>query len=116
MAKPKTDELREKVTKIADDARDKFDDVSTEVRKGAERATKEIREGYDRASTAAREGYEDVSHRMQKGYKRVRKDFDSLSSDMNEYVKDNPGKSVLIAAGIGFLLGLVFRGGGGDRE
>ncbi|MGD2115612.1 MAG: hypothetical protein PVG07_11195 [Acidobacteriota bacterium] len=115
MAKARTDELREKVTKIADDAKERFDDVSAEVRKGAERATKEIRQGYEKASTAAREGYEDASKRLQKGYNRVRKDFDSLSSDMNDYVRDNPGRSILLAAGVGFLLGLLFRGGG-DRE
>lgn len=115
MAKAKSDELREKVTRLADDAKTKLGDVSNDVRKGAERASHEIRKGYERAYSAARDSYGDASKNMRKGYKRVRKDFDSLSSDLNEYVQDNPGKSILIAAGIGFLFGLVFRGGG-DRE
>ena len=35
---------------------------------------------------------------------------------INLFVRDNPGKSVLIAAGVGFLLGLVARGRGGRYE
>lgn len=116
MAKTRTDELRKTVTKMADDARTKFQDVSGDMRKGAERATKEIRQGYERASGVARDSYQEAQKNVRKGYKKVRKDFDSLSSDMNDYVRDNPGKSILIAAGVGFVLGLVFRGGGGDRD
>lgn len=115
MAKVKTDEIREKVTRIAGEAKTKIDDVSADVKKGAERASEEIRKGYERATTVAREGYDDASKNLRKGYKRVRKDFDSLSSDMNDYVQDNPGKSILLAAGVGFLFGLLVRGGG-ERE
>ena len=43
------------------------------------------------------------------GYDRVRKDVGELSTDVNEYVRDNPGKSILIAAAAGFLLGLLLR-------
>jgi len=32
------------------------------------------------------------------------------------YVRDNPGKALLLAAGVGFLLGLVVRGRGGDDD
>jgi ElaB/YqjD/DUF883 family membrane-anchored ribosome-binding protein len=32
------------------------------------------------------------------------------------YVRDNPAKAVMIAAGVGFLLGLVVRGRGGRDE
>jgi len=115
MAKTRTEELRKTVTKIADDARTKFQDVSGDVKKGAERATKEIRDGYERASSAARDSYEEAQKNVRKSYKKVRKDFDGLSSDMNDYVRDNPGRSILIAAGIGFLFGLLLRGGG-DRD
>ena len=33
-----------------------------------------------------------------------------VSDQVSTYVRENPGKSVLIAAGVGFLLGLLFRG------
>jgi ElaB/YqjD/DUF883 family membrane-anchored ribosome-binding protein len=32
------------------------------------------------------------------------------------YVRDNPAKAVMIAAGVGFLLGLVVRGRGGRDD
>jgi ElaB/YqjD/DUF883 family membrane-anchored ribosome-binding protein len=88
--------------------------MSAEVRRGAERATTEIRRGVERASQAAREGYDDASRNVRQGYQRVSKDLEGLTKDVNEYVRDNPGKSVLMAAGVGFLLGLLFRLG--DEE
>lgn len=39
----------------------------------------------------------------------MRKDVAELSTDVNEYVRDNPGKSILIAAAVGFALGLLLR-------
>lgn len=84
--------------KVVDGMQDRFREASEDVRHGAERASEEIRRGYDRASQAAREGYG-----------RVEKDLQSLSRDVNAYVRDNPGKSVVLAAGVGFLLGLLMR-------
>jgi len=34
---------------------------------------------------------------------------------VSTYVRENPGKSVLIAAGVGFLIGLLFRGRSDDE-
>lgn len=107
-------EVREKVNRLADDVQERFQDVSEEVRKGAERATAEIRRGYERASQAARDGYEDASQNVRDGYTRVQKDARRMSRDVDEYVRENPAKSVLMAAGVGFLLGLLVRSG--DKE
>lgn len=103
--------VRDRVTALSDDVQDRVREMSDEVRRGAERAGEEIRRGYERASHAAREGYDDAAKNVRKGYRRMQKDLQSLSGDVNEYVRDNPGKSVLIAAGVGFLVGLLFRGG-----
>ncbi|HSL81634.1 MAG TPA: hypothetical protein VLF66_02595 [Thermoanaerobaculia bacterium] len=115
MAKTATEKpagnVRDRVAAISDDVQGRVREMSDEVRRGAERASEEIRRGYERASQAAREGYDDASKNVRKGYKRMRKDLQGLSGDVNEYVRDNPGKSVLIAAGVGFLVGLLFRGG-----
>jgi len=105
-----------RVGKIAEDVQGRLRDVSGDVRKGAERASAEIKRGYERASHAAREGYEETAKNLRHGYTKVRKDFDGLSRDVNEYVRDNPGKSVLMAAGVGFLIGLLFRVGGGGED
>lgn len=84
--------------KLVDGVQDRFREASEDVRHGAERASEEIRRGYERASQAAREGYV-----------RVEKDLQGLSRDVNAYVRDNPGKSVVLAAAAGFLLGFLMR-------
>jgi len=103
--------VRDRVSAISGDVQGRVREMSDEVRRGAERASEEIRRGYERASQAAREGYDDAARNVRKGYQRMQKDLQGLSGDVNEYVRDNPGKSVLIAAGVGFLIGLLFRGG-----
>lgn len=86
---------REKLSNVGGQftgAREKF----TEVRDGLSEGTRE-------RVTQAREG---IKH----GYDRARKDLDQLSGDVNVYVRDNPGRSILIAAGVGFALGFLLRG------
>ncbi len=73
-------------------AREKF----TEVKDGLAEGTRE-------RVTQAREG-------LRHGYDRARKDLDQLTADVNVYVRDNPGRSILIAAGVGFALGFLLRG------
>lgn len=96
---------REKFQRAGDEMQNRYRRVSEEVRRGAERASKEIR----RSATAARETYEDAAEQVRKSYRKVRKDATRVGRELSEYVQENPGKSVLIAAGIGFLLGLIVR-------
>jgi ElaB/YqjD/DUF883 family membrane-anchored ribosome-binding protein len=98
--------------KVSDDLQDRYKKVSHEVRRGAERASKEIRRGAEKA----RETYGDVSEQAQKHYARVRSEAGNLSREVSLYVRDNPAKAVLIAAGVGFLLGLVVRGRRSEEE
>ena len=48
---------------------------------------------------------------LKAGVDRVKKDLDGITDDVTTYVNDNPGRSVLIAAGVGFLVGMLMRGG-----
>jgi ElaB/YqjD/DUF883 family membrane-anchored ribosome-binding protein len=96
---------REKFQRLGDDVQDRYRKASKEVRRSAERARKELR----RSADSARETYRDTADKVQKGYRRARKDLDRVGRDVGEYVRENPGKSVLIAAGIGFLVGLIVR-------
>jgi len=97
-------------------ARDKFRQVTDEVRRSAERVTGEVRRGAERVSTEvrrgaelARERYDVAADNLREGYDRVRTQVGDASTQVNRYVRENPGKSVLIAAAAGFLLGLVVR-------
>jgi ElaB/YqjD/DUF883 family membrane-anchored ribosome-binding protein len=96
---------RDKFQRLSDDVQHRYKEVSKDVRRNAERAGKEIR----RTADAARETYRDTADKVQKSYKRASRDLQRVSRDAGEYVRENPGKAVLIAAGVGFLLGLVVR-------
>ena len=95
-------------------AREKFSEVTENLGKGAGSASTKVKEKAGQVSTVARERYGVAAERAKQGYDKARKDLDHLTQDVNEYVRDNPGKAVLIAAGIGFLIGLIFRGRGHD--
>jgi ElaB/YqjD/DUF883 family membrane-anchored ribosome-binding protein len=103
---------RERFQRLGDEVQSKYKKVSEDVRRGAERASQEIRRGAERA----RETYEEVAETAQKSYQRVRSEAGNASREVSLYVRDNPGKALLIAAGVGFLLGLLVRGRGGRDE
>ena len=90
----------------------RYERVSEDVRRGAERASQEIRRGSD----VARERYSEVAANARVGYDKVRSNAGELSTEVTHYVRDNPGRSVLIAAGVGFLVGLLARRGAGREE
>ena len=97
--------------------------ISDDVRRGAERASAEIRRGketarekYEDVAETARDKYRDVADTARRSYTRVSSEAGNVSREVSLYVRDNPGKSVLLAAGVGFLLGLLIRRGGGDDE
>ena len=72
-------------------------------------AGKKIQEVSAQAGEKTQVARDKATEGLKHGYDRVRKDMDDLNSDVNAYVKDNPGRSVLIAAGVGFVLGMLIR-------
>ena len=68
-----------------------------------------VKKASNRAGDAAREGYGVAKEKLGSGYERARKDLDQLVGDVNVYVRDNPGRAVLIAASVGFVLGFLLR-------
>jgi ElaB/YqjD/DUF883 family membrane-anchored ribosome-binding protein len=101
---------REKFSEVADSLGKGAGTASSKVKERAGEASAKVKEKAGQVSTAAREGYGVAAERAKQGYDKARKDLDHLTQDVNEYVRDNPGKAVLIAAGVGFLIGLIFRG------
>jgi len=94
----KVGEARERLSDAARGAGERYQKVAEEMRREAERATQAAREKVDSAVKGIRAGYGKVS-----------KNVGSFTEDAADYVRDNPGKSLLIAAGVGFLIGLLFR-------
>ena len=97
-------------------AREKFSEVAERARRGgsqvkesAGRAKEAAKEKAARAGETAKETYGVAVDNIKQGYDKVHKDMGKLTEDVNEYVRDNPGRSVLIAAGIGFAVGILLR-------
>ncbi len=114
-------EAKGAVSERLDRAREKFSGVVEGMEKkvkkigeGAERTGQQVRESAEKATVAAKERYEVAREKVKQGYDSARKNLDHLGDDVNEYVRDNPGRSLLIAAAVGFLLGLLLRGGRRD--
>ncbi|HYU33607.1 MAG TPA: hypothetical protein VEW48_15750 [Thermoanaerobaculia bacterium] len=103
---------RDRFKKLSQDVQGRYQQVSEDVRRGAERASHEIRRGTERA----RERYGEVADSARERYSQVRERSGELSRDVAHYVRDNPGRSVLIAAGVGFLVGLLVRRGRSEDE
>lgn len=98
-------------------AREKFSEVAERARRGgsqvkesAGRAKEVAKEKAAQASETAKETYGVAVDNIKQGYDRVHKDMGKLTEDVNEYVRDNPGRSILIAAGLGFAIGALLRG------
>jgi ElaB/YqjD/DUF883 family membrane-anchored ribosome-binding protein len=117
---------QEPVAEGVGSTRDRFQSqyrkISDDVRRGAERASAEIRRGketarekYEDVAETARDKYRDVADTARRSYTRVSSEAGNVSREVSLYVRDNPGKSVLLAAGVGFLLGLLIRRGGDDE-
>ena len=90
-------------------------------------AAKTVDEKIDEKIDAARESFggrvkekmgevaEDVKTRAGALRDRIREtDWDEVTDKATDYVRQNPGKSVAIALGVGFALGLLLRRRGDD--
>jgi|SRR5579863_6821916 len=103
---------REKFNRVSEDVQDRYRKASRDVRRGAERASRELR----RHAETAKDTYNEAATTVRKGYHKAKKETSRVARDVSEYVQENPGKSVLIAAGIGFVIGLIFRRRNGDDD
>jgi ElaB/YqjD/DUF883 family membrane-anchored ribosome-binding protein len=88
-----------------------FDRARDFVEEKIDQTKDSLGEGYARA----RDQFDDVSEEARKNLKktarRLQKDYGPLWDDVRGYVRENPGASLAIAIGAGFLLGFVLRGG-----
>ncbi|MEM1177456.1 MAG: hypothetical protein AAGM22_03870 [Acidobacteriota bacterium] len=62
----------------------------------------------------ARRGVGERAAKFRDGYASVQENLAHASDDLGDYVRQNPGFAVLVAAGLGFLIGMILRGRGGD--
>lgn len=111
MAEKKTtvDEVEAKASEAARGGRERLSEVARNVEQRYQRVAEEMRREAEKASKAAKEKMETAVSGLRDGYGKVRQDVGHLGDEVTEYVRENPGKSILIAAFVGFLIGLLFR-------
>ena len=93
----------------------------TEARAALESSREKMGQLYGRSREVAEEGYEKakvqfdkLSAEVKKGYAKVKAkvqeiDVKEVRDDVVDYVRRNPGKSILIALGVGFAVGYLVR-------
>lgn len=107
---------RDAVADRMEAARERLDDAADDLQRKARRVSEEVRREAEAGAKNAKKTYEQAVDGLKRGYTKVRKDMGGLTQDVSSYVRDNPGKSILIAAGVGFVVGLLFRVGDRDRN
>ena len=93
------DAVKEKIGQAKDYVGERYQAVSDKVR-----------DQYETASSEAKKRYDDVRSRVE------HVEVDDVLDQLRDYVRSNPGKALLISVGIGFVIGLVMRGGEDDEE
>lgn len=93
----------------------------TEARGALESARETMGELYGRSREVVEEGYQKakvqfdrLSAEVKKGYAKVKAkvqevDVKEVRDDVVDYIRRNPGKSILIALGVGFAVGYLVR-------
>ena len=103
-AKERFGELKEKVgEQLGDEVSERWHEAQAKARRQAEKVKEQVRE-------TAREQYSVRSEQLKDGYAKVQDNMSHYSNDLESFVRQNPGRAVLIAAAAGFLVGMLFRG------
>lgn len=90
---------KEKISSAAGAAKEKISGAAS----GARRKFSAAGDSVKSAASGARRKFGDVKSKVTSA------DYSGLSSDLRSYVRENPGKAIVIAAAAGFLVGLLLR-------
>ncbi len=96
------DELREAAIKKADELRHAAENRVNDLKEKATEKAEELRR-------AAHDRADEFRDYAEETYAHGRERLDDWRSDSEHYIRENPAKSVLIALGIGFLIGRLFK-------
>ncbi len=93
----------EEAKKHLGDAREKMGSMAASTREQAEALYATAREQYEHLSESAQELYGKAKAKISEV------DFKQKGDDVLEYIRTNPGKAVLIALAVGFVVGYATR-------
>ncbi len=104
------DRGRNAVVGATDRAEQSVETAAEGVVERAHRAGDSVREGTENAASSAHRQLEYAALAVDRGYQRARGDLSRAASLTTDFLIENPGKALLLAASAGFLLGgLVLR-------
>jgi ElaB/YqjD/DUF883 family membrane-anchored ribosome-binding protein len=103
------DRTRDAVLGATDSAETGVKSAAERVKEGASVAGQYVRDGAETASQDAHRRLDDTAKAIDRGFTRARSDLSRAASAATEYIHDNPGKTVLLAASAGFVLGMSMR-------
>lgn len=107
--------MSDSTTRSFDRARASFEETAEKARRTVGDTVSGARAWADgESAAAARERVGDAVDQLREGYAQVQGEVEGVVDELTDYVRHNPGQSVLIAAGLGFLVGLLLRRGRGD--
>jgi ElaB/YqjD/DUF883 family membrane-anchored ribosome-binding protein len=86
------------------------------VAKSAHVASERVQDQAKVASRSAHHRLESAAEAIDRGYARVSGGVSRAATATGDFVIENPGKSILISAAAGFVLGLLVRQGAAHRE
>jgi len=101
------DKVAEKAVYAADMVAEKAGYAAGVVAEKASVAGEYLREGAECATRAAHQRLQQAADLVDRGYVRARTDISRAADKTSEYIAENSGKAVLVAAASGFLLGFL---------
>jgi ElaB/YqjD/DUF883 family membrane-anchored ribosome-binding protein len=103
------DRTRDAVVGVADRAESGVESAAERVVERAHEAGEYVRDGAETASRGAHQRLEGAAKAIDRGYTRARGDLSRAATVATDYVTENPGKALLLAASAGFVLGMLVR-------
>jgi ElaB/YqjD/DUF883 family membrane-anchored ribosome-binding protein len=103
------DRTRDAVIGVASRAERGVESAAEHVAEGAHAAGEYVRDGAKTASRGAHRRRQAAAKAIDRGYTRARGDLSRAAATATDYVTENPGKVLLLAAATGFVLGMLVR-------
>ena len=104
------DRTRDAVVTATDRTEQGIESAAGRVVEKAHETGEKIREKAESASLGAHRTVAGAAQAIDHGYTRAKSDLSQAAAKATDYVTANPGKSLLLVASAGFLLGLLVRG------
>jgi ElaB/YqjD/DUF883 family membrane-anchored ribosome-binding protein len=97
------------MSRVQDQAADLGNDVANKVRDKAAEVTQNLRDIGNQVSETAQQKYGEAKDRATDYYNKSRETAQEWEQSLESYVQEKPLQAVLIAAGVGLILGLIWR-------